>query len=132
MDIFPGPSPEASHCPSHHPAHYLSSAHCFFFFPRPSYIFIQCPSPKAVQGVMFEMSSNKASANILSISKTAETRWICCVICSWLLRLLCWKWGKKLQSTEFQHYLSIHGEVNSCHVTSDSGVTHEHARRIFA
>lgn len=104
----------------------------FFFFPRPSYIFIQCPSPKAVQGVMFEMSSNKASANILSISKTAETRWICCVICSWLLRLLCWKWGKKLQSTEFQHYPSIHGEVNSCHVTSDSGVTHEHARRIFA
>lgn len=118
MDIFPGPSPETSHCPSHHPAHYLSSTHCFF--PRSSYIFIQCPSPKAVQGVMFEISSNKASANILPILKTAETRWIYCVICSWLLRPLCWKWEKKLQSTEFQHYPSINGEVNSCHVISVS------------
>lgn len=28
--------------------------------------------------------------------------------------------GKKLQSTEFQHYPSINGEVNSCHVISVS------------
>ena len=73
------------------------SIFCTVFFPRPSYILVQCPSPKAAQGVMYEMSSNNRLASILPVSKTAKTRWICCVICSYLLRPLCQKWKTKNQ-----------------------------------
>lgn len=78
MEVFSGPSPERSHCPSHRPSHYLFSAQCFtwaqlhFYLPA-----IQCPSPEAVQAVMFETSCNKKLAKILPVSKTAEARWIC-------------------------------------------------------
>lgn len=102
---FPGLSPERSHCPSHYPSPYLFSAQCFTWAQLHFYLrTIQCPPSRAVQGVRLEMSRNKRLAKTLS--QTAETRWICWAICSWLSIPLCQKWVK-VQSTQLQCYPPI-------------------------
>lgn len=88
-------------------SHCLFSGQCFTWAQLHFYLrSLQCPSPKIDQGVMFEMSCNKRLAKILPISKTAETSWIYCVICSWLSISLYQNWVK-IQSTQIQCYPSV-------------------------